>query len=249
MRSLIYPVPWVEVGDPPTGFEELSLQLEDGTGIIGWHLQPSSTSRRPAMVFFHGNGENLETMKAAGLYEELRQLDAPLLVVDYPGYGRSGGRPDEKALKLAAERAAAWTLQQYPERGLVPCGWSLGAALAVHLAADTSTGARGVVVISPWTSLAAVASLHFPGFLVDLGLREEYDSLALAGRIEVPALVVHGVRDRIIPVQQGERLAGAMQLSRWVPIGEAGHNDLLAEPRVWQEIERFLDTLVGTGAL
>jgi pimeloyl-ACP methyl ester carboxylesterase len=249
MRSLIYPAPRVPVGAPPADFEEVSLRLDDGVRVVAWHRQPPAGSRHPAMVFFHGNGENLETMKAAGLYARLRQLGAPLLVVDYPGYGRSGGQPGEVALKRAADSAAAWMLQRYPERGLVPCGWSLGAALAIHVATESGIGVAGVVAISPWTRLADVANLHFPAFLVGLGLREDYDSLTQARRVEAPALVVHGVRDGIIPVTQGERIAGALRQSRWVPIAEAGHNDLLAVPRVWQEIERFLDTLVGTGAL
>ena len=249
MRSLIYPAPPVAVGAPPADFEEVTLELDDGVRVVAWHRQPAAGSSHPAMVFFHGNGENLETMTAAGLYARLRQLEAPLLVVDYPGYGRSGGRPDETALKRAADRAGVWMLQRYPERGLVPCGWSLGAALALHVAAESRIGVAGVVAISPWTRLADVANLHFPAFLVDLGLREDYDSLTLARRIEAPALVVHGARDGIIPAAQGERIAAALRQSRWVPLAEAGHNDLLAVPRVWQEIERFLDTLVGAEAL
>lgn len=243
MRSLIYPAPPVAVGDPPAGFDEVILDLADGSRVVAWHRPPASPGAGPVMVFFHGNGENLETMRGSGIFTDLRRLAAPLLIVDYPGYGRSTGQPSETSLKLAAEAALEWARARYPDRGLVPCGWSLGAALAIHLAATSPSAVIGLVAMSPWTRLSDVAELHFPSFLVTMGLREEYDSLTLARRIEQPALVIHGARDRIIPADQGRQIATNLSQARWVSIGGAGHNDLLSVPQVWREIERFLDTL------
>jgi len=243
MRSLIYPAPEVPVGTPPPGFEEVVLNLDEGSQVIAWHRPVSQPVGRPAMLFFHGNGENLETMKWAGLYEQLVPLRAPLLLVDYPGYGRSTGQPSEESLKAAATAALRWTRARYPGLAVVPSGWSLGAALAVYLAAEWPAEIDGIVVISPWTSLPAVANAHFPRFLVSAGLRERYDSLSLAPRIESPALVLHGSIDRIIPVDQGERIANSLETVRWVPVDGAGHNDLLSFPEVWREIDNFVSAL------
>jgi len=201
------------------------------------------------MIFFHGNGENLETMKWTGLYEQLAALGVPLLVVDYPGYGRSTGQPSEESLKSAAAAALKWTREQYPNRGLVPCGWSLGAALAVHLAAAMPREVDGLVAISPWTSMHEVANAHFPRWLVTMGLRERYDSLAAASLIDSPALILHGTVDRIIPAAQGQRLAASLQTARWVPVEGAGHNDLLAFAVVWQEIDHFVSDLRAPGGV
>ena len=243
MRSLIYPAPDVWVGAPPAGFEEVALLLDDGTQVIGWHRPRSQPGDRPVMVFFHGNGENLETMKWSGLYEQLVALRVPLLVVDYPGYGRSTGQPSEQSLKRAATAAKQWARERYPKSGLVPCGWSLGAALALYLAATGPSDIDGVVAISPWTRLSDVANAHFPRVLVSLGLREEYDSLALAQSIDRPALVLHGTADRIIPVDQGELVAMGLKTARWIPVEGAGHNDLLSFSEVWLEIEDFVSGL------
>jgi len=245
MRSLIYPVPDVKVGTPPPGFEEVILILEGGSQVIAWHHPVSQLGDRPAMIFFHGNGENLETMKWAGLYEQLVALRVPLLVVDYPGYGRSTGQPSEESLKSAATAALQWTRARYPSLAVVPCGWSLGAALAVYLAAESPAAVDGIVVISPWTSLPAVANAHFPRFLVAAGLRERYDSLSVAPLIDRPALVLHGSIDRIIPMDQGERVATSLETARWVPVEGAGHNDLLSYPQVWWEIDNFVSALNG----
>lgn len=249
MRSLIYPAPSVPVGAPPPAYEEVVLRLDNGSQVVGWHRPLSQPSGRPAMIFFHGNGENLETMKWAGLYEQLASLRVPLLVVDYPGYGRSTGQPSEESLKSAAAAALKWTREQYPSRGLVPCGWSLGAALAVHLAATMPTEVDGMVAISPWTSMDEVANAHFPRWLVSVGLRERYDSLDAARLIHSPALIIHGTVDRIIPVDQGQRLAASLKTARWVPVEGAGHNNLLSFSVVWQEIDSFVSGLRTPGGV
>jgi hypothetical protein len=200
------------------------------------------------MIFFHGNGENLETMKWAGLYEQLAALEVPLLVVDYPGYGRSTGQASEESLKSTAEMALRWTRERYPLLPVVPCGWSLGAALAIHLAAVEPREIQGLVAISAWTSLHEVASSHFPGWLVSVGLREKYDSLSAVLLVDSPALVIHGTGDRIISVDQGRRLAAQLKNVDWVAVEGAGHNDLLTFAVVWQEVDDFvsgLSTLVG----
>ena len=240
MRSLIYPAPAVPVGDPPTGFEEELLTLDDGTQVVGWHRPLSRPASGPVMIFFHGNGENLETMKMSGLYPQLIGLGVPLLVIDYPGYGRSTGQPSEVALLKAADATVDWARERYPGRVLVPCGWSLGAALAIHLGATSPSAVIGVIAISPWTRLPDVANLHFPRFLVSMGLTEEYDSLSLASQIEQPALIIHGADDQIIPVEQGELVARSWRRARWVSIAGAGHNDLLSRAEVWQEIDDFV---------
>ena len=108
VRSFVYPVPGVEVGTPPAGFEEVDSAFCRGGRAMGWHHPGPASGTRPAMIFFHGNGENLETLKWSGLYDQLLALDAPVLVVDYPGYGRSTGQPSEQSLKKTAEAALRW---------------------------------------------------------------------------------------------------------------------------------------------
>ncbi len=75
-------------------------------------------------------------------------------------------------------------------------------------------------------------------------LREEYDSIAAAVDIRCPSLVIHGTRDRIIPIAHGEHVAAALApRSRWVAVEGAGHNELMAVETVWRELGGFLDSI------
>jgi pimeloyl-ACP methyl ester carboxylesterase len=222
--------------------EAIDLTTADDIPISVWHLPAEHLpANRPVALFFHGNGENLETMRQTGLFGELAQLGIGLVAVDYPGYGRSGGRPSEESLARAADTAWQWLGSRYPDRPHLICGWSLGAAVALRLAAREGDGVDGVIAMSSWTSLPDVAGLHFPRWLVGMALHERHDSLAMAPTISAPALVIHGVEDRIIPASQGERVAAALPASRWVAVPGAGHNDLLSRGEVWQEMAAFVD--------
>jgi hypothetical protein len=243
-QQAIYPAPRVSVPSPPPApYEEVRLRLpEGGPEVVGWAWRaPEAPPDRPAVLFLHGNGENLETMRQAGLLDELRGLGVPFLALDYPGYGRSGGRPSEEGLIAAGAAGLAWLAGRHPGREVVAAGWSLGAAVAAALAAEPRHGVSRLIALSPWSSLRDVARHHLP-FISGFLLRERYDSVAAAERIRVPALVVHGQRDGIIPFRLGARFAAALPsaTTRFVPVPHAGHNDLLAHALVWREIERFL---------
>jgi uncharacterized protein len=241
-RPMIYPAPPVQVpSPPPPPLAEVALDLATGERVVGWaHAGAGLAPSAPVALFFHGNGENLATLHWAGLFGDLADLGIALLVVDYPGYGRSTGTPSEEGLVATGDAAVAWALARHPGRPVAVCGWSLGAAVAIAAAARQPAGVAGLVGLSAWTTLADVARLLFPSLLVKGLLRERYDSLALAPGIRVPALVVHGEEDELIPVEQGRRIAAALGgPTRWVPVPGAGHNDLLAQPVVWEELRRF----------
>lgn len=242
VRQAVYPAPPLRVPSPPPApLEEVTLDVSTGERIVAWaHADPSLPPGAPAVVFFHGNGENLETMRRVGLFDELARLGVAWLAVDYPGYGRSSGTPSEEGLQATGDAAVAWMRQHHPQRPLVLCGWSLGAATAIGTTSRHPDDVRGIIAMSPWTSLPEVARVLFPAFLVDGMIRESYDSVSAAKKIRLPALVIHGERDDLIPVEHGKAVAGALAGSRWVPIPWAGHNDLLSGEEVWKEMDRFL---------
>lgn len=243
VRQSVYPAPSIRVPKAPAPLEEVALDLATGERIVAWaYADPKLPPGRPAVAFFHGNGENLETMRMSGLFEELSRLRVAWIAVDYPGYGRSTGSPSEEGLMAGADAAVAWLRERHPDRPVVLCGWSLGAATAIGTAARHPEKVRGLIALSPWTSLPDVARLHFPGFMVQAMLREKYDSREAAKKVRVPALVIHGDLDNLIPAAHGKEVAGALAgPARWVSIPWAGHNDLLARDEVWKEMEQFLD--------
>ncbi len=243
VRHIVYPAPPVRVPEPPRPLRSLEWSLADGTRISAWgHEDHGLSPDRPAVLFLHGNGENLETMRRSGLFEELLALEVPFVALDYPGYGRSTGVPSEISLLEAGAVALEWMHEHHGDRPKVLVGWSLGAAVAIGLAAANPDRCDGLVAMSAWTSLADVGASHFPRWLVELAVADRYDSLAAAKGVGCPSLVIHGSRDRIIPVDQGREVATALG-AVLLEVPSAGHNDLLAADIVWRRLVDFFASI------
>ena len=177
----------------------------------------------PALLWFYGNGENIASI--GPIVRDFQPPGAALLVVDYPGYGGSGGRATEASMYEAADAAYA-AVARRPEvdrARIYVYGRSLGSAVASHVAARHDVA--GLVLESPFTNALDIAREHyalFPRFIVRLRL----DNLANLRQVRCPVLVFHGTADRLAPLAMGRRVvAAAPGPAELVLIQGAGHND------------------------
>lgn len=241
VRHMLYPAPsWQVPSPPPAPLREARLTV-DGKEIRGWTAGGDDDAGGPAVLYLYGNGENLATLELAGQFARLAELGGPFLVVDYPGYGGSQGKPSEKSLVAAGEAGLAWLVERYPERPRIVIGWSLGAAVAIQVASRAQASLDALVLLSAWDDLPTLAKVHFPSWLVRWGLGDRYDSRAAARQLRLPGLMIHGTADAVIPIEHGRRLAVAWSAApRFVEVDATGHNDLLDRPRVWRELGSFV---------
>ncbi len=166
----------------------------------------------------------------ASVMAELAAHGLGVAALNYRGAGGAPGRPSEEV--LVADALALYDQldrllgQSVPPGRRAIHGTSLGAALAVRLAAERPSAA--VVLDAPFNRLCEVAGHHYPIFPTCLLLPyEHWESGARIAGIDAPLLVLHGQRDAIIPLAQGRALfARAREPKRMVVYPEAGHNDL-----------------------
>jgi uncharacterized protein len=206
----------------PPGAEEVWLSTEDGVRIHGlWWDDPEG---RPAILFLHGNAQDVYSWSL--VREDLEAMGCRLLLIDYRGYGKSEGVPNERGLYLDGRAALSWLEEKgVPPGDTIIFGKSLGGGVACEIARGRELG--GLVLESTFTSLASVAGNLFPfapGVSPDPRAYASADKMAEIG---CPVLVIHGERDMLIPVEEGLALYEAAHEPRELLIVRgAGHNDV-----------------------
>ena len=206
--------------------EAVGLVTNDGLRLLAWY-RPAAEDRA-TVVYFHGNAGHIGNRG-----DKVRPyLDAGLgvLLVSYRGYAGNPGSPTEDGLYADGQAA----LDFLAKLGVGPTdvvlyGESLGSGVAVEAARRQAARipVAAVVLESPFSSLVDVAQTHYPFIPARWLVKDRFDSVTKIAAIDAPLLILHGVRDRVVPVRFGRRLFAAAvrpKEDRW--FDEAGHNDL-----------------------
>lgn len=207
--SIIYPGTknQVPVSAPrPEGAEVLkvSTRLGNVEALFLPATPAAEGTRQPVVIFGHGNGEVIDYWVTA--LDGFRKMGIGVLLVEYPGYGRSTGSPSEAAIRGAMDAAYDQIAadSRVDRSRIVGFGQSLGGGAICLLAKDRSL--RALILQSTFPSLDIFAGKYWaPAFL----LRDHFDNLSSVAQFQGPVLVIHGREDQLIPWQQGQRLAAA----------------------------------------
>lgn len=235
-RGMLFPgasmaLPEVTEGRAPPDVEQVWLGTAQGR-VEAWFVPAAESGDAPAVVFAHGNAELIDYAVADA--RALRELGLSVLLVEYPGFGRSEGRPTRGSIGETFLVAYDWLASREGVDGsrIVGMGRSLGSGAITDLAEARPLAA--MVLVSPFTSVGAFARRYLvPSFLA----RDRFDNLAVLRRWDGPVLLLHGRRDTVIPHAHSERLAAAAPEARLVSL-DCGHNDCPPDPRAYDELVR-----------
>ena len=249
-RMLYYPVREIESTPDQLGFnyEDVTLAASDHVRIHGWFLPALATAStkglpRITVLFFHGNAGNISHR-----FEKLNvllALGADVLIIDYRGYGRSEGTPDEQGTYRDAQAAYVYLTEtrRCEPTALVIYGESLGSAIAAELASKTEVG--GLILEEAFTSVGDVGQKMFPFLPVRWLVRNKYDTLGKMPRIHAPLLIFHSREDEFFNLRHAQRLlAAANEPKRLIEL-HGSHNDafLVSAETYRNGLKDFLATL------
>jgi fermentation-respiration switch protein FrsA (DUF1100 family) len=238
-RDLVFPLNPAKADIASAGLpaaEEVSVTTADGERLVAWAVAPRGD--KPVLLYFQGNAGNLG---GRGRAERLRALTADgtgLFAISYRGYGGSTGSPSEEGLQQDARAAYAAAAQRYGADRLIGYGESLGTGVVLKLAAERPL--KAVVLEAPYLSALAVAEARYPYLPLGPFMRDPFRSDTVIEEINAPLLVMHGERDGVIPIAQGQALYDlAKPPKRFLRFPEGRHADLPDHGAI-PEVRRFL---------
>ena len=209
--------------DAGLDYEDVQLRSADNVVLNGWWVP--TRDARGAVLILHGNAGNIS--HRIGYLTLFNRLHYATLLIDYRGYGKSGGSPSEEGTYRDAE--AAWLhlveTRKVNARDIVIVGESLGGAVATWLAAKNAP--RALIIASAFTSVPDLGAQIYPWLPVRLLARIRYDNLDRIAKIAAPVLVAHSRDDEIVPFAHGEALFAAAREPKQFLAMRGGHNDAL----------------------
>ena len=214
------------------------LAAVDYRGLIAAGDVPAPNG---TIVLFHGNGG---TALDRGFYlEPLMEVGFRVVLAEYPKYGGRPGQVGEKPFVADGLETVRLAHEQFGEP-LYLLGESLGCGVAAAVASKASVPIAGIILITPWDTLAAVAKSLFPFLPVTMLLTDKYDSVENLKSFKRNISLIGAERDEILPIIHAHNLYNSLPESNkrmWVIKG-AGHNDwpFHADSYFWREITDFV---------
>ena len=224
-------------------FEDVSIETTDGVTLHGWFIAGQSSR---VLLFFHGNAGNISHRLDS--IRQFRNLGLSVLIIDYRGYGQSGGKNTESGLYRDAD--AAWR-HLVEDRGLsasdvILFGRSLGASVAARLAAQHRPLA--LIVESSFSSIPDIAQELYPWLPARWMSRYSHATRDYVRDVHSPLLVVHSRDDDIIPFHHGEAIFASANEPRTLLALRGTHNDAFLRDESTY-IEGLRTFLTGLSAL
>jgi hypothetical protein len=175
----------------------------------------------------------------------LGTLGYRVILAEYPRYGGRKGELGEKAFVNDASETVRLAFEKYGGP-LFVLGESLGCGVAAAIAKETSVKIDGIVLITPWDTLASVAQSKFPFLPVRLFLKDKYDNINNLRSFKGRIAVVGAGRDEVIPIGHAKDLYHSLSgtSKRMWTIQGVGHNDwpISTDTSWWKEIMDFVSS-------
>jgi len=245
-RLIYYPERTIAMTPQRLGmkYEEVWLTAADGVRLNGWFM-PGSRPSGMTVLLLHGNAGNISHRFEK--YAILHDIGLDVFALDYRGYGKSEGTPDETGLYLDARAAYGYLLEQ---RGIDPhkllvYGESLGAAVATDLLGQAA--GAGLILEEGFTSAPDVGQEMYPFLPMRWLMRSRYDTLDKIGRIGAPLLIFHSRDDEFFSMRHAQKLLAAAPAPKELVELRGGHNDaFLLSAEIYRDaLQRFMASLQG----
>lgn len=208
---------------PSERVRDVRMTTQTGDDIHAWWLPTDDPKPTGAILICHGNGGNL-SHRGRMMADLTNATGLPVLIFDYPGYGKSIGKPSEGGCYDAGIAAVKWLFDQgIPTANVVLLGESLGGGVATELA--TKLPPRALVLVKTFTSLPAAAKWHYPWLPTHTLMSNRFDTLFKLPKLTCPVFIAHGTADRVVPFKHAEELfAAANEPKRFLRLEGQDHN-------------------------
>jgi alpha-beta hydrolase superfamily lysophospholipase len=212
---------------------------DDYRGLIA---QTSQTTGKGTVIVFHGNAGS--ATDRTYYLDALEKLGYRVVLAEYPGYAARNGAPSEQALIADGIQTAKQALNDFGGP-IFLWGESLGSGVACGIVNSGQVPVKGIVLVTPFSSMAAVAQHHYWFFLAKWLIRDKFDNIKYLHNYLGNTAILLAEQDEVIPNTNSLTLFESLPHRKkklWM-FKNAGHNTLPLSQELpwWQEVTQFVN--------
>ena len=220
-------------------YEEIFIETDKKIKLKSWFIK-KDLDKFKTILIFHGNAGNL--FNRVYKLNELNKLDVNILLISWRGFSGNKGKPTEKNLYRDADESVKWLNNQgVISKNIILYGESLGTGVATEL--GTSNAFGGIILESPFTSIANAAKIYYPYLPVSIILKDRYDSIGKIKNINTPIFIMHGKMDNIVPQQMGLELFEKANNPKYSYFPEDDDHMMNYNKQLLNEIKLFINKI------
>lgn len=218
-------------------YEEVFIEVEKDINLKTWFVK-KDLRRYKTLVFFHGNAGNLfnRTYKL----NKLNNLEINILITSWRSFSENPGKPTEQNLYQDSKKIINWLNNKgVRNEKIILYGESLGTGVAVEL--GQSNEFNSIILESPYTSMTDAAKIYYPYLPVHFLLKDKYDSINKILEIKTPILIMHGMKDQIVPFSMGVKLFDKANTPKYSYFPENDDHMMSYNEELLKAISRFIE--------
>jgi hypothetical protein len=207
----------------PEPHQDLRMGINDEDTISLVHFFSTDTVTKGVVLYFHGNKRNISWY--ARFMPYFTRHGYEVMMIDYPGYGKSTGKLTEKKLYEWAMKVYEIARLRFASDSIIIYGKSMGTGIAAQLA--STQDCRRLVLETPYYDFPSVISHYLPIYPVRWMLHYKIPTHDYIKLVKAPVSIFQGTKDRLVTYSNAKRLKPLLKTTdEFITIEGGGHNNL-----------------------
>lgn len=213
----------------------IAINNEDTLNLV--QFQSTDTITRGIVLYFHGNKKNIAWYAKYSSHFTKHGYD--VLMIDYPGFGKSKGHFNEQTLYDWALQVYKLARSRFPADSIIIYGKSMGTGIAAQLASIRDC--RRLILETPYYDFPSVVKLYLPVYPMNWMLHYQLPTYKYLPSVTAPINIFHGTKDRVITYKNAKRLKPFLKKTdEFTTIDGGKHNNLYEFPEMIRKLDSLL---------
>ncbi len=219
-------------------FEEKFFAVSNGDSLHTIFIKSPKQPSKGVVLYLHGNADNLQ--RWAQYHTELTSRGYDFFAMEYRGYGKSTGKPDDKTMHEDARMCYNYLHDSYNAPQIVIYGRSLGTGVAAQLAAQVP--AKCLILETPYNNINCAIAKHIYLNRLPYNLDIDLQTEAYIPKISYPIYAFHGTNDQVISYACAKKIKPLLGVKdKFITIEGGGHKNLAHYPIFQEELNKMLE--------